>query len=254
MMNLQTAEQLLRGNGRLRQLARDWKNRFPAATSVVRRALWKRRRPAEIRRYFAGQPIVKIQVGTGPYTLPGWLNTDLEPYMPGVIFLDATEPLPFMSRSVDIIYSEHMIEHIDYPSGAKFLRECFRVMKPGGQLRIATPNLRSVLRLYTDPSDPDVPAYLNSTWYNDLPAAESRRCAVLNCFVRAWGHQFIYDAETLRISIESAGFANVRQCEVGESEHVSLRQLESHGQQIGDFANGFETMVLEATRPASIAP
>ena len=156
MINLQAAEQLLRGNGWLGQLARGWKNRFPAATSAVRQALWRSRRGAEIRRYFGAHPIAKVQIGTGPSVLPGWLNTDLEPSLPGVVFLDATEPLPLANESVDYMYSEHMIEHIGYAEGTTFLRECFRALKPGGQFRVATPNLLNLLRIYNDSSDPAV--------------------------------------------------------------------------------------------------
>lgn len=247
-MNFQTVERMVRGQVWLRRAACDWKERFPTATAAVRRALWSAGRQAEIRRHFAEHSVIKIQIGTGPYALPGWLNTDLEPASPGVVFLDATEPLPFANESIHYMYSEHMIEHIGYAQGLGFLRECRRVLKPGGQLRIATPNLLNLVRCYCHRSDAESQTYLASPQYNDLPASKSRPCAVLNHFVRSWGHQFIYDPDTLRAALEAVGFEDVRFCAVGESEHPVFRNLESHGRQIGDWNNRFETMVVEAAR------
>ena len=57
----------------------------------------------------------------------------------------------------------------------------------------------------------------------------------------------------MRASLKSAGFENVRQCEVGESDHPAFRNLESHGNQIGDWNNRFETMIFEATRPVKVS-
>src|SRR5438477_50522 len=82
--------------------------------------------------------------GAGFNSLPGWLNTDLEPKSASVIYLDAAKPLPFAYSTFDYIFSEHVIEHIPYPQGLSMLKECFRVIKPGGTIRIATPNLEQI--------------------------------------------------------------------------------------------------------------
>jgi predicted SAM-dependent methyltransferase len=57
----------------------------------------------------------------------------------GTVFLDATTPFPFDCGTFDYIYCEHMIEHISWQKGQTMLRECHRVLKPRGVMRIATP-------------------------------------------------------------------------------------------------------------------
>ena len=52
--------------------------------------------------------------------------------------------LPFDENSFDYIISFQVIEHI--PDSIKFLREIFRVLKPGGEVCLTTPNRR--LRLF----------------------------------------------------------------------------------------------------------
>lgn len=250
-MTWQRVEAYVRRHERLRQTVRSCRARFPRTAAAVRRGFrptWRRR---TIRRYFAEHPVAKVQIGTGTNVLAGWLNTDLEPVSPGVIFLNAAKPLPFADRSVDYLFSEHMIEHVPYAQGLAFLRECRRVLKPGGRVRIATPNLLNLVHAYHEPWSQAAYRYLTSAQYESLPGFPSRPCAVVNYFVRSWGHQFIYDPETLTVAMESAGLTVVRFCPVGESADPSLQRLESHGQHIGDWNNRFETMVLEAIRPTS---
>jgi hypothetical protein len=71
----------------------------------------------------------------------------------------------------------------------------------------------------------------------------------VNNFFRSWGHQFLYDPETMRRAMEEAGLVEVVQQKVGESAHGPLRGLERHGQAIGDSINEFETMVFDGTAP-----
>ena len=46
--------------------------------------------------------------------------------------------LPVASRSVDLVATLQVIEHVwDHP---QFVRECLRVLRPGGRLLVTTPN------------------------------------------------------------------------------------------------------------------
>jgi predicted SAM-dependent methyltransferase len=140
-----------------------------------------------------------------------------------------------------------MIEHISFNEGSKLLAECRRILKPGGVVRAATPNLRTILALIAENSDNE--PYLSwAVEEFNLPKAPFPKApGVINNFFRAWGHQFLYDPEMLRKTMEQAGFAEVVQCEVGESRHVPLQGLERHGQRWTDWINKFETMVFEGT-------
>jgi SAM-dependent methyltransferase len=228
--------------------------------------------------YVREHGVRKLQVGSGDNPLPGWLNTDLDPALPAVIYLDALEPFPFDDQLFDYVFSEHMIEHVSYLGGLGMLHECFRILKPGGSLRIATPNIEQIAGLCTLALRAEQKAYVG--WSMDhlgLYAPQESRfqkrrpewaidprhlekffprrdedpvCFVVNNFFQSYGHQFLYNPSTLRAALDVAGFEDVRQCEPGESDDVALRGVETHHQQIGDAMNGFETMVFEAMRPA----
>ena len=60
-----------------------------------------------------------------------------------------------------------------------------------------------------------------------------------------WGHRFIYDEATLTVSMIAARLERIKRCEIGESVHPHMRDLERHGTAIDPAINAFETMVLE---------
>jgi hypothetical protein len=71
---------------------------------------------------------------------------------------------------------------------------------------------------------------------------------VFNNFVRQWGHQFIYDRATLRFVLSDAGFVDIKECRIGQSDHAKLRDLET----VERMPEGFlelESMILEGMRP-----
>ena len=73
----------------------------------------------------------KLNIGCGRNIKSGWLNVDLSD--DADVTLDMREPFPFQGNSFQIIYSEHFLEHIDYPEQTlAFLRECYRVLEAGG--------------------------------------------------------------------------------------------------------------------------
>jgi predicted SAM-dependent methyltransferase len=189
-----------------------------------------------------------LHIGAADFALENWFNTDLDPRRQGIFYLDATQPLPFPADSFDFIFSEHMVEHIPLSAGLEFLKECRRVLKPSGVVRLATPDLRNILALISN-HNPDSETYLQ--WAVEtfkLPGEPFPKApVVINNFFRSWGHQFLYDPETMQKAMEQAGFRDTIQQPVGISRHASLQGLERHGQAIGQWVNQFETMVFEGT-------
>jgi SAM-dependent methyltransferase len=174
--------------------------------------------------------MLKLQLGSGPLILPGWVNLDNQPY-PGVDkVLDVTKGLPF--RNVDFIFAEHFIEHIPYPDAMKLLRECRRVLHDGGVLRLSTPNLDWVWKTHyaLDMSEPD----------------QLANCFRINRAFRGWGHQFLYNEGTLRATLHDAGFATVTRVEYGESSHEALRGLERH-EQSPSWGTLSDILIVEAS-------
>lgn len=205
-----------------------------------------------IEQYLRSTPVRKLQLGSGPNLLEGWLNTDFEPCTAEVAFLDATKKFPLPSECLDFVFSEHLIEHVSHESALLMLAECFRTLRPGGVIRLATPNLQNFLRLFEANPLPDRVHYVQwAIKRNRLPQYPAAACFVLNNMFRNWGHQFLYDPVTLESTLRRAGFAEVKTCSVGESPHPELHNIESHGRRIGEDSNRFETMVLEAMRQSS---
>lgn len=220
-------------------------------TKKYRRAIWPLALSRAAEAYLRSHRVRKLQIGAGPNILDGWLNTDECPTSSGVIYLDATKPFWFEDVTFDYIFSEHQIEHLIYNKGLFMLRECYRVLKPGGRIRIATPDLETLIGLYTSEKSDLQQRYVN--WIADkfLPKIGIYRDSfVINNAFRGYGHQFIYDHATLQGAMEEVGFIGITRYAPGESDDEVLRGIESHGKAAGnEDMNRFETMVLEAKRP-----
>lgn len=201
-----------------------------------------------IRRYLKNHSARKLEIGVGLNVRSDWLNGDLYPVAPGVICLDATRRFPFGDGVFDYAFSEHMIEHIPYDAGRHMLAECFRVLRPGGKIRICTPDLVKLMKLYrTDRSDVEN-AYLAWATREFIPSADGvDPVFVINNYVRDWGHQFIYDEPVLERTLRRVGFTDVIRCELGESADEHLRGLENPERMPPGFLD-IESMVLEAVK------
>jgi len=216
----------------------------------MRVLVWLAKRRGQISRYQKTSETKKLQLGTSNNFLEGWFNTDIVCNDRRVVYMDATSRFPFSDNSFDYVMAEHMIEHVGYSAGGVILRECFRILKPGGCLRFSTPDLRTLLGLYAKPLSAEQQSYID--WIIQRLMPEVRECKatfVINNAFRAWGHCFLYDQETLHHALLSSGFREIRFCKPGASEDPLLRNLESHGREIEDESiNQFETIVVEARK------
>lgn len=192
----------------------------------------------------------KLHVGCGPAPIAGWINTDINPASPDILAMDASSPWPFLDNDLDYVFSEHLIEHLTYADGLFFLTEAHRCLKPGGVLRVATPDIRFLFKLYQEWGKT---ATSNSyvEWASSAFICHNvvHPVLVINNFFRDWGHQFLWDPSLLELAMrDAAKFSSVRQCEVHCSEDANLVGLEQHGQWIPTQWNVLETMVFEATK------
>ena len=89
-----------------------------------------------------------INLGCGACVHPAWRNLDINPYVEGVEPWDANLGIPASSDSVDYVYHSHLLEHLNEEQGELLTRECLRILKPGGILRIALPDLERISRDY----------------------------------------------------------------------------------------------------------
>jgi len=204
---------------------------------------------SRIAQYLATHDKRKLQIGCGTNIKEDWLNTDIAP-KEGAVYLDATRPLPFDDDTFEYIFSEHLIEHIPFKDGMRLLNDSFRVTRPGGKIRIATPDLECLAELYAADRAEVANAYIiwqNGRVHKDLDD-KTLVAPVANTFVSDWGHKFIYDFRTLDYNLREAGYTDVTLCKVGESNDPNLSQLEVHGRIIPPEYNELTTVVVEATK------
>ena len=200
--------------------------------------------------------MIKLHLGCGRNLLGGWINTDFNTAkFQGSDFLDVTEKFPYDDNSVDYIFFEHMIEHINYQDGKFMIEEFFRVLKSGGKIRISTPDLKFLINLYTEDKTDLQKKYIDySVNHKSYNVSIGTDTFIINNFVRDWGHTFIYDEKTLKSLLESIGFSDVKSYLISESEDENLKNLENindsenRGQgQTKEFLQ-LETFTLEATK------
>jgi SAM-dependent methyltransferase len=67
---------------------------------------------------------------------------------PGIIRHDLRKGIPFDSNTFDVVYHSHFLEHLDRGAAHLILRECYRVLKPGGILRVVVPDLHILIQNY----------------------------------------------------------------------------------------------------------
>ena len=172
-----------------------------------------RRRFAEL---LGGGPLL-LNLGSGTYNAPGWVNIDLWGMHaawgvhPDVIW-DLRRPLPLPDGSVHAVFLEHVLEHLPAPVGLAAVDQAFRLLRPGGVLRISVPDFGRYAREYAARRTSPTAA----TGVIDVvrPGRPTDLLALAEV-VYDHGHVSIWDDETLVALLEAAGFAEVAPSEFG---------------------------------------
>ena len=157
----------------------------------------------------------RVQIGGGAHRIDGYFNIDVVP--PADLLWDVREGVPLHDSTVDVLFSEHFLEHIDYPRSAKhYAREAHRVLAPGGRLITGVPDAAFVLSQYpkgTADSDEMI-----RTWYGkrDCLGDINTHLDLINYVFRDQDddptyhpHFWAYDHEKLVQLFSEAGFATV---------------------------------------------
>jgi len=203
----------------------------------------------QIAGYLGQTPTPRVVLGPGEHYYPGWLHLDLCPHDERYIPFDAREALFMPSASMDTVFSEHMIEHISYDQGLFLAREIFRVLKPGGRVRLATPDLARTCSLAADALNETQQNYIdfiNQSFGGDF---NNRASFPINNMFFTYSHAFVYDEITLRELLERAGFTNVTRHLPRSSPNPELNNLEMHHLLGHPWVEDFQTLVLEAQKP-----
>jgi len=156
--------------------------------------------------------LVKLNLACGetPFGF-GWVNIDSSRDLTHIstqkiLIADIKNRIPFQSRTVDIIYVSHFLEHLDpFEECRRFLDECARVLKPSGLLRISVPDFHQIATLYLDDPKAFYAEYgYRKPWFNRVKTW-NRRLGISVMF----GHKMLYDVVSLSEVLEDSGFSEI---------------------------------------------
>lgn len=176
----------------------------------------------------AAEPL-KLNLGGGPVKIEGFTTVDL--HDADVVHDLGVFPWPFEDNSVDEILASHVLEHFTREGGIGFLMECYRILKPGGVLRLAVPDM-----------DKFITAHLTG----DFSPLEGYAWTDLNAFmgggrnepVHAMRHQYMYCDASLRHYLRVTGFGDIGRV--------------SHAPGLHTDAYAAISLYMDATKPASL--
>ncbi len=177
-----------------------WLARYEATSVLVDlRGRFSRRQRALLKE-LQTQRGLKLHIASGPARKSGWINVDGA--AEADVQIDLRRTMPFASGSVAMIFSEHFLDHLQFPDVVgRFLSDCYRVLEPGGRLRLVMHDAELVAR-----------AYLNrdAEFFRIAMGGEPPLIETVNQIFRFNGfHQFIYDFEVLKSVLVRAGFDEV---------------------------------------------
>lgn len=178
----------------------------------------------------------KIQFGAGCLPLPApYENYDWD--------VDISKPLDrerFPDACASVVFAEMVAEHVKPQEAWSFLDECFRILAPGGLIRIVIPDFSMTWR----EKDADWLRVNSGVTTADANWKDNMRSILFG-----HGHQGLWNSELMRDVIEAIGFTDVRIHRAGESDRPELRGLEQHGKSVGDKVAYSESGCVEGVRP-----
>ena len=192
--------------------------------------------------------MTNINLGCGAQIIDGWINVD---YSLGAVFAklplfstlnrfshvfgqewdprirlhDLRKRFPWADDSADVVYASHTLEHFSREDGLRFLRECFRILKPEGVIRILVPDLAHNIAQYNAGhmrADEFVKGL--GVLYGLGKTSWKKRLAPLV----EYPHKCHYDTPTLVAILQEIGFA-ARGRQPYESEISGIARIEDEG-------------------------
>jgi len=203
----------------------------------------------------------KVHFGCGTNILEGWQNLDLPQ-------TDVRKKLKYGNEEVNYIFHEHLLEHLDQVDGVRFLKECHRILKTGGKMRICCPCVDGFIYIYQNwekankkwraSHDNNRNHFLNNAIYGEGAFYKGKRFksgTVVNINNGEEWHKYLWDKEELTRVLKVLGFEDITSFSKLKSSDHNLTNLERRGKEIllendlyfSDFPEEVD-LVIEATK------
>jgi predicted SAM-dependent methyltransferase len=190
---------------------------------------------------------LKVQFGSGPKAHQGWLNFDCSPTLrvqktpiigaivrhrmaiefdAAVLYGDTRVGLPLNNSSVSFLYCSHVLEHLSLEDFRQSLKDCYRILVPGGVFRAVMPDLEGIIATYQKDSAPDA---CSRMMVNSYMATVSRPRGLMGLARTVWGnsrHLWLWDYKGAKAELEFAGFVDVRRAQFGDSSSPEFNEIE----------------------------
>ena len=162
-------------------------------------------------------------------------------------------PTQYADNSFDGIYNEHFIEHLYKYQGINFLKEAFRILKPGGTIRTVWPPYEFIEWLVRDEDlsqHPFVEHYYRFYILKHKFAPEGNRKrrkqeqVALGLLHQNGQHLYVWPKAELFQVLQDLGFDDVRECEYQKSKVKEFNGIDTPGQ-----IRAMHSAVIEATKP-----
>ena len=85
-----------------------------------------------------------LNLGCGNNYHKDWINIDFTSKNDDVIEHNLLNGIPLLDGSIDVLYHSHVLEHFTNKDGEELMKECNRVLKHNGIIRIAVPDLETI--------------------------------------------------------------------------------------------------------------
>ena len=148
------------------------------------------------------QSEIKLELGSGSKGRNGWTTIDLE----DADKWDLKFGIPLPDKSVNKIYSSHLLEHMSYNDLIPFLKECKRVLAVG-EFSVCVPNSRLYIEAYKDGKlfqD-------RNEWWQPAMIDTGSNIDQLNYVAYMLNeHKYMFDEQNLINTLTKAGFLNAR--------------------------------------------
>lgn len=149
-----------------------------------------------------------------------------------IVIHDLSKRFPWPDNTADVVYSSHTLEHLNRETGAHFMAECRRVLKPGGVLRIVVPDLKKIIDGYQsgsiDARDLITQLGAQAPW-----AGRKRLYQIVKVFSGS-DHLCMYDEKALLALTAEHGFS-CRRMQAFESVIDDIRAIEREDRAKGEL-------------------